>query len=104
MKKILLYSSSLLALLGGTGCGSEGTQAVVSTSARGSPPAGASTQQLVPDDTDDTLNGRPSGLTLYTDFGTGCQYLALSKDGALTPRLETDGRPACREELKRKQQ
>ena len=28
------------------------------------------------DDTDDITNKKRSGLKLYTDYGTGCQYLA----------------------------
>lgn len=101
--KRLLYAAPLLSLLGVTGCGSESTQENAGASVRGNATTVSTTQQLVPDDTDDTINGRPSGLTLYTDFGTGCQYLALSRDGALTPRLGADGRALCREDLKRKQ-
>lgn len=44
------------------------------------------------DDTD--APGERSGLRPYTDHGTGCQYLATS-DGALTPRLGSDGSPMC---------
>lgn len=100
--KFLWYVAPLCALLGVSGCGSESTQEA-RASAGGNATAVPATQQLVPDDTDDTLNGRPSGLILYTDFGTGCQYLALSREGALTPRLGVDGRAVCREDLKRKQ-
>lgn len=41
------------------------------------------------DDTDPSGKGR-SGLTLYTDHGTGVQYLSDGK-GGLTPRLSSDG-------------
>ena len=34
-----------------------------------------------------------SGMSLYTDYGTGCQY--LGRDGALTPRLGADGKQVC---------
>lgn len=35
-----------------------------------------------------------SGLGLYTDYSTGCQYLARPFSG-VTPRLDRDGRPMC---------
>lgn len=35
-----------------------------------------------------------SGLLLYTDYGTGCQYLATTA-GSLTPRLDKDGNIVC---------
>lgn len=41
------------------------------------------------DDTDPIDKGR-SGLTLYTDHGTGVQYLS-DGNGGLTPRLAADG-------------
>lgn len=47
------------------------------------------------DDTDPP-DGRVSGLALYTDHGTGCQYLKQGSFGALTPRLGEDGKPLCR--------
>lgn len=34
-----------------------------------------------------------SGFALYTDHGTGCQYLQVG--GALTPRLSAAGAPMC---------
>ncbi len=44
------------------------------------------------DDTDtDVLR---SGMRLYTDHGTGCQYLRAG-DG-LTPRLDSAGKPMCK--------
>ena len=51
------------------------------------------------DSTDDTENG-VSNMRLYTDHGTGCQYLATGgippfTPPALTPRLGADGRPLC---------
>jgi hypothetical protein len=59
--------------------------------------------QVIPDDTDDVVTGKVSGLVLFTDFGTGCQYLATQPTGALTPRLGEDGRPKCDPALRRKQ-
>ena len=35
-----------------------------------------------------------SGLALFVDHGTGCQYLARSFSG-VTPRLTADGKPMC---------
>lgn len=45
--------------------------------------------------TDDTDFGawRRSGLQLFTDARTGCQYVA--RDGALTPRMGADGKQVC---------
>lgn len=53
------------------------------------------------DDTDSPT--KASGLTLYTDYGTGCQYVGRNKS-AVTPRLGTDGKPICRPELINKRQ
>jgi len=36
-----------------------------------------------------------SGLIPYTDALTGCQYLARSYGGALTPRMGADGKQIC---------
>ena len=47
------------------------------------------------DATDDQMNGVRSNMALYTDYGTGCQYLS-SKQGGLTPRLDEDGKHICR--------
>jgi hypothetical protein len=46
------------------------------------------------DDTDDRANKERSGLVLYTDHGTGCQYIKPGSlfGGGLTPRLDGDGR------------
>ncbi len=44
------------------------------------------------DDTDPS--GGRSGLKIYTDSGTGCQYLSVS-GGGVTPRLSADGHPIC---------
>lgn len=46
------------------------------------------------DDTDDVLNGVRSNMVLYTDHGTGCQYLGKFW-GGLTPRLDEDGNQIC---------
>ena len=45
------------------------------------------------DETDDTINKERSGMSLYTDYGTGCQY--LGKFLILTPRIGPDGKPLC---------
>ncbi len=46
------------------------------------------------DATDDYQNARRSGLTLYTDYGTGVQYVRSGWFfGNLTPRLGKDGKP-----------
>lgn len=53
--------------------------------------------QSLPFDSTDPPNGR-SGLILYTDNLTGCQYLARPLFGALTPRLDGRGRHVgCKE-------
>lgn len=44
------------------------------------------------DDTDPS--GGRSGLKIYTDSGTGFQYLSVS-GGGVTPRLSADGQPSC---------
>jgi hypothetical protein len=46
------------------------------------------------DSTDDTLRKERSGLAIYTDHGTGCQYVGRFF-GGLTPRLDKDGKPMC---------
>lgn len=48
-----------------------------------------------PDDTDPP-DGSLSGLRVFTDNRTGCQYLKAGSDGGLTPRLDENGRPMCR--------
>lgn len=44
------------------------------------------------DETDSML--QRSGMGLFTDYGTGCQYLG-SPRGGITPRLGTDGKQIC---------
>ncbi|WP_025123942.1 MULTISPECIES: DUF6440 family protein [unclassified Serratia (in: enterobacteria)] len=44
---------------------------------------------------DDTDGIRRSGLALYTDVGTGCQYLSVSGSG-ITPRMDKDGYQVCK--------
>lgn len=45
------------------------------------------------DSTDDAENNHCSGMTLLTDYMTGCQYLKSGFIiGTLTPRLDGDGR------------
>ena len=41
------------------------------------------------DDTDDIKNKKRSGLTLYTDYKTGVQY--IGRWGSLCPRIDKDG-------------
>lgn len=36
-----------------------------------------------------------SGLNIYVDDKTGCQYLSTAIDGGLTPRLDKNGKPMC---------
>jgi hypothetical protein len=57
------------------------------------------------DDTDDpyigpmtrTLGyGGRSGLGLYTDHKTGCQYVKAGFFGGTTPRLDENGKQICR--------
>lgn len=47
---------------------------------------------FVPRDSTDGPERR-SGMALYTDAGTGCQYVGAS--GGLTPRLDFEGKPMC---------
>lgn len=41
----------------------------------------------------DPTNGR-SGLKIYTDHRTGCQYIGAGS-GGLTPRLDANGKHIC---------
>lgn len=43
------------------------------------------------DSTDDEKNGERSGLVLYTDNLTGCQYLNAGYFGGMSPRLDKSG-------------
>jgi hypothetical protein len=45
-----------------------------------------------PHDTTDPEGGR-SGMRLYTDTATGCQYLGTW--GGLTPRMDEQGKQIC---------
>lgn len=49
------------------------------------------------DDTDDGRYKRRSGLSLKTDYGTGCQYLVARGLFAvsITPRLDKSGQQVC---------
>lgn len=48
------------------------------------------------DATDDARAGIRSDLELFTDHGTGCQYVRPANDhSSITPRLDSDGRPMC---------
>ena len=44
------------------------------------------------DDTDNAATEERSGLGLYTDNFTGCQYLSSDFMGGITPRLDGSGR------------
>lgn len=44
---------------------------------------------------DDTDGTRRSGMVLYTDAATGCQYLGVSGSG-ITPRMDEDGYQVCK--------
>ena len=50
------------------------------------------------DDTDKSRFNR-SGMSLYTDHGTGCQYISTQNGmfgkGQLMPRLDKDGKHVC---------
>jgi len=46
------------------------------------------------DDTDGKA-GQHSGLALYTDSGTGCEYVATIT-GSITPRMNKDKTQVCR--------
>lgn len=44
------------------------------------------------DDTDPRVGH--SGLNLYTDYGTGCQY--VGKGDSITPRMGDNGKQVCK--------
>ncbi|WP_319568247.1 DUF6440 family protein [Cohaesibacter marisflavi] len=46
---------------------------------------------------DDSNGAKKSGMTVYTDYKTGCQYLG-TWSGGITPRLDADGKQVCIEE------
>lgn len=53
----------------------------------------------IPRDDTDPPSGPRSGLVVFIDHLTGCEYLALSINNTaspLTPRLQPDGKPVCR--------
>ena len=51
------------------------------------------------DDTDDVNNGVRSGMTLRTDYGTGCQYLVEVRlfTSTVVPRMDSNGNHVCKE-------
>jgi hypothetical protein len=51
------------------------------------------------DDTDDVAQGNRSGMHLYIDHGTGCQYVSGFLSG-MTPRMGADGKQVCRKDAK----
>lgn len=54
------------------------------------------------DTTDDSVNEQRSHLTLFTDYGTGCQYISAGLWNGVTPRLNAEGTPLCNPDLMRK--
>ena len=48
-------------------------------------------------DDSDQFEGERSGMVIYTDYKTGCQYLSQLFGGP-TPRLDHTGRQICRYE------
>jgi hypothetical protein len=46
------------------------------------------------DNTDDNINKIKSGLHVFIDYGTKCQYLSTI-NGGLTPRLNNNGKHIC---------
>lgn len=49
------------------------------------------------DNTDNPTTGASSGLVVYVDNQTGCQYLRVGGFDGIFPRLGSDGRPMCGE-------
>ena len=50
------------------------------------------------DDTDDEASKERSGMVLFTDYGTGCQYVGTGQiwgNSSLTPRLDSNGNQVC---------
>ena len=47
------------------------------------------------DDTDNEIESLRSGMYLYTDHGTGCQYLSAGFARVLVPRLTATGSHKC---------
>lgn len=43
------------------------------------------------DDTDNEATRERSGMSLYTDHGTGCQYVQAGLFGDIMPRLDSIG-------------
>ena len=54
---------------------------------------------IVPRDDTDPPGGR-SGMALYTDNRTGCQYLRGGYFSSLTPRMDEMGEHICRNPVK----
>ena len=44
------------------------------------------------DDTDSANTRKRSGLSLYTDYGTGLQYIKGGMFGTMIPRLDGEGK------------
>ena len=54
------------------------------------------------DDTDSKVTKKRSGLSLYTDYGTGCQYLKAGLFSKMEPRLDKNGNHICVNDIKDK--
>jgi len=44
------------------------------------------------DNTDDSINGIRSDMKLYTDYGTGCQYIQFGLLGPVMKRIDGNGK------------
>jgi hypothetical protein len=49
-----------------------------------------------PRDDSDVADGNRSGLVIFRDALTGCEYLARPLIGTPTPRMNKDGKQVCR--------
>lgn len=47
------------------------------------------------DDTDNEAYNLRSGMKLYTDYGTGCQYLSTPFSNNLIPRMDSNHNHVC---------
>jgi hypothetical protein len=47
------------------------------------------------DNTDDAATRTRSGMRLWIDHGTGCEYLSPGLFGGLNPRLDKQGNQIC---------
>jgi len=52
----------------------------------------AVTDSMTYDNTDNLVTEKRSGLRLYTDYGTGLQYIQGGMFGSMIPRLDENGK------------